>query len=112
MSDILRLKVGDTLCEKGGPSDEMYILRNGVLKVVDEENNVIEKIKSISCVGEISFIEKMPRQHTVIADAPCTLVVIGRDVFNEVFDSMPDWYMALYTSVLDRLKNMGFGEIV
>ncbi|MDH5580457.1 MAG: cyclic nucleotide-binding domain-containing protein [Bdellovibrionales bacterium] len=111
MSDILRLKAGETLCEKGGSSDEMYILRSGEVKVMDGDRE-IEVLKSIAVIGEVSFIEKIPRQNTVIANMPCTLMVISRESFDEVFSTMPDWYMALYTSVLSRLKNMGYGDIV
>jgi len=111
MSDILRLKVGETLCEKGDESNEMYILRSGELKVMDGDK-VVEELKSIAVVGEISFIEKIPRQNTVVAKMPSTLMVINRESFDEVFSSMPEWYMALYTSVLTRLKTMGYGDIV
>ncbi|MFZ8932637.1 MAG: Crp/Fnr family transcriptional regulator [Bacteriovoracaceae bacterium] len=111
MSDILRLKVGETLCEKGDESNEMYILRSGELKVMDGDK-VVEELKSIAVVGEISFIEKIPRQNTVVAKMPSTLMVISRESFDEVFSSMPEWYMALYTSVLTRLKTMGYGDIV
>ena len=112
MSDIRRLKNDDTLITKGEESEEMYILRSGHLKVVDEMGNTIEELKPISMVGEISFIEKLPRQNTVVAEAPSTLVVINREVFDEVFGQMPDWYMALYTSVLQRLKTMGYGDFI
>jgi len=111
MSEILRLKKDEFLCEKGEASNEIFILRAGQLTIL-EDGKEVETLKPISMVGEISFIEKLPIQRTVIANTPCTLMVINRELFDGVFSEMPDWYMALYDSVLKRLKSMGYGDIV
>lgn len=111
MSEIQRLKKNDTLFEAGEESEYIYILRSGILEVYSGDEK-IEDLKPIKMVGEMSFIEKVPRKYTVKAQCACTLVVINRETYNEVFSEMPEWYMAMYDSILKRLKEMGTGEFI
>ena len=111
MSEIVRLKKDEILFEKGEPSDEMYILRSGKLQIYDEDQDIGE-IKAINMVGEISFLGKGVRHHSIKAIDPSTLVVITREHFEEVFTDLPDWYLALYRSVVKRLLQMGVGDFI
>jgi CRP/FNR family cyclic AMP-dependent transcriptional regulator len=111
MSEILRLKKDETLFEEGEEAENIYILRSGILEVY-KGIEIVEELKPIKMVGEMSFIDKLPRQFTVRAQSACTLVVINREIYDEVFSEMPEWYMAMYDSILKRLKEMGVGEII
>ena len=111
MSEILRLKKDEVLFEKGDESEEMYILRAGKVIVFDGDQEK-EKIKSIAMIGEMSFIEKTPRKYSVKAEASSTLVVINREVYQDIFSEMPEWYMAMYDSIYKRLKQMGVGDYI
>lgn len=111
MSEIQRLKKDETLFEEGEEAENIFILRSGILDVFKGVEKV-EELKPIKMVGEISFIDKLPRQFTVRAQSACTLVVINRDIYDEVFSEMPEWYMAMYDSILNRLKEMGMNDFI
>ena len=112
MSEILRLKQGETLFNKGDEAKDIFILRAGILEVYGDDNNKTSDLKPIKMVGEISFIDKVPRKYTVKAQGSCTLVVINKEIYDDVFAEMPEWYLAMYDSILTRVREMGIGDFI
>lgn len=111
MSEITRLNKDEFLFKAGETSEAMYILRSGKLSVVNGEAEV-STISPINMVGEMSFVDKIPRKFSIKATESSTLIVITREHFDEIFNDLPEWYLALYTSVLTRLKQMGVDDII
>ena len=111
MAEIVRLKKDEILFEKGAQSDEIFILRSGKMLVFDGDKQ-IEELKPISVIGEISFLEKTPRNFTLKSDAPSSLMVITREQYDEVFAEVPDWYLALFNSVISKLHQTGIGQFI
>jgi hypothetical protein len=71
---IRKLKAGDTLVEQGKSGDEMFLLLDGVLRVVVDGNEVAE-LGPGAVLGERAILEGGDRTATLIAVTACKVAV-------------------------------------
>lgn len=76
-----------TVISAGDPSDALYLVVAGRLKVMmsDEEGRevILAILSAGECFGEMSVIDDAPRSATVTAIDPCELVVISKYDFKK-----------------------------
>jgi CRP-like cAMP-binding protein len=95
------------LMREGEESTEMYYLQSGILAVFKrkgDQEHQISNIISGELVGEMSFLDKLPRSASVKAMTDCVLVVIPHDKLERTLDSLPKWFSALLNTLTDRLR--------
>jgi len=79
-SEIRGLKRGEFLLKEGDIGHEVYVILEGELKIVKENQGRPEEIAKVSsgdCVGEIAFSKKVPRTASAIASMPSRVMAIN-----------------------------------
>lgn len=111
MSDQIVLHSGEYLVRHKEESSTMFFLKEGVLGVFDTRSGAqsakevqIGTIYSGELVGEMSFLDQLPRSASVKAINDCVLQVIPRERFQRIFDAQPKWYRILIVTLLERLR--------
>ena len=96
---------GDTIIRRGEPGDECFLLRSGLAEIEVESPSDLPllRIGPGTLFGEAALVSDIPRQATVRAVEPCTVLVVGRDDFVELLETDPD--MARRVADLVRLRD-------
>ena len=105
--DVINLTAEEYLMREGEESHEMYYLSSGTMAVFKRKGDVEQQIGTIyagELVGEMSFLDEMPRSASVKSVGDCELTVIPKDKMKKYLASQPKWYRALVQTLLDRLR--------
>lgn len=78
---------GDMVYQKGDPSNDMFVLIMGRLKVMGEDDRVLVDIPPGTSTGEMGMFTKMPRSATIVAADKSAGLVFSRDKLNAVMAS-------------------------
>jgi CRP-like cAMP-binding protein len=102
---IKSYKKGEYICREGEPSDKMYIILSGAVRVLKKGkgNSQIDitKLKSGSIAGIMSLFEKKKRSATLIAVGN---VKVGELEYN-IFQGLIDKYPAISKALIIYLSN-------
>jgi CRP/FNR family cyclic AMP-dependent transcriptional regulator len=97
-----------TIIAAGDPTDALYIVISGRLKVMmsdDEGREVILAILSQGeFFGEMGLIDEAPRSATVIAIEPCELLMISKIDFKKCLQENFDISMGVMRGLVKRLR--------
>ena len=98
---------GDYIFRQGEPGNNFYIIEKGeveVLRVKKEkaEPEVLAVLKEGEFFGERALLESQPRVASVRARTPVEVVVMGRNVFNQLSRSMTPLRNILIDTVKQR----------
>lgn len=78
---------GEVLARQGGPADKFYIVVDGELELVQDQDGQERRLGTFGkghFFGEMSIMRDTPRSATVRAAKPSTLLAMGRDTFREL----------------------------
>ena len=102
------IKKDDYLITEGGVSHEMYWILAGKFIITklnhDEKNIVISEVHPGELVGEMSFLDNLPRSASVKAVEDSEVLVIPHKRFIDVLDNQPRWFRALMQTMSQRLR--------
>jgi len=112
VSQLLSLPEGDTLLEEGDTSETFYIVYEGVLNVVKEDNDhhrkhVLRKLHAGETIGEMALIDTAPRSASIYAATDAKVFVITFDKFNQVAKnnaSFSNVYIKIAHAITQRLR--------
>ena len=92
-----------TVMTGGDPTDSLYIVLSGRLKVMMSDSDGKEVILTIlgpgEIFGEISFIDKSGASASVVADEDVAIDFMSNDSLEALFAESPDLAVRLYRSV-------------
>ena len=71
----------------------------------DEKNIIIGEVKQGELVGEMSFLDNLPRSASVKAREDSEVLVIPHKKFMDVLDNQPRWFRSLMTTLSHRLRD-------
>lgn len=77
---LRRALPGDVIIQEGTTGDEMYIIREGRVKVLKGEIE-LATLGKWDHLGEMSFVDAAPRSASVVAVEPTDLITIRKDDF-------------------------------
>ena len=103
----IRIMPGDTLIREGEPSDCLYILKSGdliVSKFAEGKPTQLGNIKPGESVGEMSFLDNLPRSATVKAVTPCELWMINRPQFEQELAKSGVFIQTILKALSGRLR--------
>jgi CRP-like cAMP-binding protein len=107
-SETRELVKGDVLVRVGDPSDSLFIIRQGWVKVVGRGNKgeeiILNQCGPGQIIGEMSLIDQLPRSTTMIAISAVKLMEIKYNVVREVIEDSPALTMALLRDMTNRLR--------
>lgn len=103
---ILSMGPGDAIIKEGDSSKNIYFLQKGKLNVFVKRDNKNEKVGEVNpgeLVGEMAFIENIPRTATVIAAQHSEVVEISSQLFSKEVNSLAPWMQAFIKSLIRRI---------
>jgi CRP-like cAMP-binding protein len=105
----LKLKKGQVLINEGDESDCVYILVAGELAIYKydreaQRHNVIAHASPGEMVGEMSFLDNLPRSASVKATTDCELQMMNRTSFDNLLLTQDKFIQNLIKTLSDRLR--------
>ena len=110
-SDLLPvfLPKGETLFQKGEPSDALYLVLNGHLKAFLIQPNggeiVLSEIGNNEIVGEIQLLIGGKRTASIAALSDTQLLKMPKAVFETLAEQFPDMLQEIAELTIQRLRN-------
>ncbi|MCB0164524.1 MAG: cyclic nucleotide-binding domain-containing protein [Anaerolineae bacterium] len=105
---MLDLEKNTVIVREGDPSDSLFIIRRGWIKIVSDgrqgEEVVLNQVGPGQIVGEMSLIDKQPRSSTMIALSPVKLMEIKYDGILDVIDQYPRLALSFLRDMTSRLR--------
>lgn len=83
----MQVDAGEVVVRQGGPADKFFIVVDGELDVVREEDGQERQVASVGAgelFGEIAIMRDTPRTATLKATKAATLLAMERDTFREL----------------------------
>jgi CRP/FNR family transcriptional regulator, cyclic AMP receptor protein len=87
-SDEVAVPAGKELVKQGAPGHEFFLILEGECSVRRDGRHVAS-LKDGDYFGELALLDRAPRNATVVAETPATLLVLGQREFNGVLDEVP-----------------------
>ncbi len=113
-----KLGRGEVLMREGAPSDSLYIIRSGWVKIVTEgeggQEITLNQVGPGQVIGEMSLIDQQPRSSTVVALSPVAVLEIKYDVVLKVLDQYPSLVQSFLRDMSERIRfsNAYIGEAI
>src|SRR5688572_11500340 len=101
-SDEVQVPAGKVLCEQGKPGFEFYLILDGEA-TVRRNGKKINTLGPGGSFGELALLTRLPRNATVEAATPMTLLVLGQREFSGLLDEVPGMAHKLLSSMAQRL---------
>ena len=97
-----------TIMAGGDPTDSLYIVLSGRLKVMMSDSEGKEVILSIlgpgEFFGEMGLIDEEPRSASVVTMEPCELLAVSKRDFNKCLAENFEMAMAVMRGLVRRLR--------
>ena len=108
-SKSLSMPAGDILMTEGDEGKSIYILLSGQVRVdrktSDGQVVSIAEREAGDSFGEMSLIDGQPRSATVVATAPCEVLIVDQNTFETIVLSHPRAAMAVLRTLVRRLRD-------
>lgn len=96
------------LITEGGTSHEMYWVLSGKFMITkmnhEDQNVIIGEIQPGELVGEMSFLDNLPRSASVKALEDSEVLTIPYKKFVDTLDNQPRWFKSLMQTMSQRLR--------
>jgi CRP/FNR family cyclic AMP-dependent transcriptional regulator len=96
---------GEPIVRQGEAGDIFVVILGGHARV-DQDGATIRELHDGDFLGEISLIDGRARTATVTAAGTVQALVIRRDGFFRLFDSLPTFRLEVLLALTDRLRRM------
>ena len=94
---------GRILCEQGTIGREFFLIVKGEASV-RRNNRKVATLGPGQYFGELALLDRAPRNATVEAETPMTLLVLGQREFADLLDSVPSLAHKLLRAMAARLR--------
>ncbi len=102
------LAKGDILVRQGDPSQSLFLIRKGWVKIVAEgkggEEVVLNQCGPGQVIGEMSLLDHKPRSNTITAISPATVLEIKYEAVLEALHDYPLLALSFLRDMSDRLR--------
>ncbi len=109
-----RIKKGEILFFQSDVSEQVYVVRTGVLSIIlsssDGRDMVINEMRVGDVFGELGILTKQPRSTSAMARTESELLVIPCQVFLRILDDEPQLARRLLDITASRLQRSGERE--
>ena len=102
-SDEVQIPEGRTLVKQGDVGRECFVLVEGKVKV-ERNGRKVATLGPGAYFGELSLLDKGPRDATVVADTDMKLLVLGQREFLGVLDDVPSLAYKILRIMAHRLR--------
>jgi CRP-like cAMP-binding protein len=101
-------KRGNLMFIEGEMSTEMFILRNGKVRVLKQEGEKSIELAVLgagSVLGELSLLDHQPRGATAQVIEDCSATIIDETTLNATLAAVPNWLSNIISVVVKRLRD-------
>lgn len=99
------VEAGSVLVREGDVGDRFILILGGSARV-ERGGQVLAHLFTNQFVGEMSLLDGKPRAATVTMESPGTVLVINRDTFRSLLDTVPEFREKLLAVLCDRLRGL------
>jgi CRP/FNR family cyclic AMP-dependent transcriptional regulator len=93
MTRMLEVKRGQTIYMEGDPSDQLFLLKVGVVKIstapADRPETILALLYPGDIFGELAMVEDTPRDHVATAHEDVVLCALSRDMLLKMAQETP-----------------------
>lgn len=117
-TETRRFVKDDVMIREGDPSDSLFIIRTGWVKVVTTgyhgQEILLNQIGPGEVLGEMSLIDQQPRSGTVIVLTPVSAIEVKYNVVMDVLDQHPQLVQSFLRDMSERMRfaNAYIGEAI
>lgn len=105
-----RLERGDTLCNKGDPSNGLFILLKGQLQVYeisrDGQEVGLNLLRSPSVFGELGVLDGLPRSADIMALTEADVALIPKSILMQCFTATPQSSQSMFRHLTDMIRRL------
>lgn len=102
-ADEVDVPAGRVLCEQGKPGFEFYLILDGEA-TVKRNGKKVASLGPAGHFGELALLTRLPRNATVEASKPSSLLVLGQREFSGLLDEVPGLAHKLLIDMAARLQ--------
>lgn len=102
-AEDVHVDAGREIVSEGAMGHEFFVIVEGRARVVRHGTTVAE-LGPGQAFGELSLLDKHPRNASVVATTPMELVVLGQREFAGLIDDVPGFARKLLTALAARLR--------
>ena len=110
-----RFGPGETICEAGTPGDSLFVISEGLARVLvaepDGEQSAVARLRRGDVIGEMSLLTGEPRSATVVAATQTTALELSRDDFATLVSRHPHVLLNLSRILSRRLVEVNVRAI-
>ena len=103
LAEEVEVEEGDVLIREGTPGHDFYVVVEGALDVVKDGRGRVDVVGPEDFVGELALLSRRPRNATVTAATPASLLRIGDTDFVALLDRMPLLWLKVAGALADRV---------
>lgn len=103
----LVLKKGQLVFQEGDTSKAMYLVKKGAIRIFKKKGTAVTEIGTVNVgevLGELAFLDGLPRSASCEALNDAELVEISGAAFTQTLSGIPDWLKALLKTIVGRLR--------
>jgi len=105
-----RFRRGEVIFHQGDPGDSLHIVASGAVKIVlpsaEGEEAIIATLRPGDFFGELALLDGAPRSATATALEQTDTLVLPRQVFAELLDTLPGLRDALFAGLAHELRRL------
>jgi CRP-like cAMP-binding protein len=101
------IKKGELLFREGEGWGSMYLISKGLIRVFKkkgEQQIELDTLRPGQIIGEMSFLDQQPRSASAEAIMDTEVVEISQAVYQNTFQSIPEWVKVLLKATVARLR--------
>ena len=101
---------GATIFKEGEPADAAYILESGgvqIFKMVNGRRVMLGNVRPWGLFGELGLIDDSPRMAAAYVTEDAACMVVSRDVFSRMLESVPEGLVMLIQSLARTIRTTG-----
>jgi len=98
---------GKTILFKGEFSNRLFIVKSGQVGIFISKEGKKEKVaelKENSYFGEVSLVHPVPASATVVAENDCEILILEKEVLDDVFKNNPAALETIHKKIEERKK--------
>jgi signal transduction histidine kinase len=107
-TQTLNLQPEDVIIHEGESGDDLFVIVDGKVSITKKgfSNDAIElgELRKGTVIGELAFIDKLPRSVTVAAKTSCKLIQINGTNFAQILGNHPALYPKFIDDVIMKFR--------
>lgn len=94
---------GRVVFERGSPADGLYVVLSGAVRILDEEGNDVNVLRTGDYFGEFSLVLDSEHMNDVVAAEDTELMVVPKETFDRLLGSSPELGRHVQEKLEERL---------